>query len=77
MFDWFLNTPLIKQPNAEFKPLKTFVMEQLYVMKKMIEDLQGQKVTRNHSIVTESLNVELTYLRNENLIIKLKLNKIK
>ena len=46
-------------------------------MKKIVEDLQGQKVTRNHSIVTESLNVELTYLRNENLIIKLKLNKIK
>ena len=64
MFDWFLNTPLIKQPNAELKPLKSFVMKQLYVMIKIIEDLQGQKVTRNHSIVTESLNVELTCLRN-------------
>ena len=36
-------------------------------MKKMIEDLQGQKVTPNHSVVAESLKEELIYLRNENL----------
>ena len=29
----------------------------------MIENLQGQKVTRNHSVVLED---ELIYLRNEN-----------
>ena len=37
-------------------------------MKKMIEDLQGQKATPNHSVVAESLKEELIYLRNENLI---------
>ena len=36
-------------------------------MKKMIEDLQGQKATPNHSVVTVSLKKELIYLRNENL----------
>ena len=36
-------------------------------MKKMIEELQGQKATLNHSVVTESLKEELIYLRNENL----------
>ena len=33
----------------------------------MIEDLQGRKVTPNHSVVAESLKEELIYLRNENL----------
>ena len=33
----------------------------------MIEDLQGQKATGNHSVVTKSLKEELMYLRNENL----------
>ena len=37
-------------------------------MKKVIEDLQGQKVTPNHSVVTESLKEGLSYLRNKNLI---------
>ena len=36
-------------------------------MKKMIEDLQDQKTTSNHSVVIESLKEELIYLRNENL----------
>ena len=36
-------------------------------MKKMIEGLQGQKATPNHSVVAESLKEELIYLRNENL----------
>ena len=57
----------IEQLNAELKALKSFIWEELYVMKKMIEDLQGQKATPNHSVLTESLKVELRYLRNENL----------
>ena len=36
-------------------------------MKKIIEGLQGQKATPNHSVVAESLKEELIYLRNENL----------
>ena len=37
------------------------------MMKKMIEDLQGQKTTPNHSVNAESLKEELIHLRNENL----------
>ena len=36
-------------------------------MKKIIEDLQGQRTTPYHSIIAGSLKVELIYLRNENL----------
>ena len=36
-------------------------------MKKLMGDLQGQKATRNDSVVAESLKEELIYLRNENL----------
>ena len=52
---------------AELQALKSFIREELYLMKKMIEDLQGQKATPNHSVVAESLKEELIYLRNENL----------
>ena len=34
--------------NAELKDLKSFVMEELNLVKKMIEDLQSQKATPNH-----------------------------
>ena len=57
----------IEQLNAELKALKSFIREELYLMKKMIEDLQGQKSTPNHSVVAESLKEELIYVRNENL----------
>ena len=56
-----------EQPNAELQALKSFIREELYLMKKMIEGLQGQKATPNHSVVAESLKEELIYLRNENL----------
>ena len=57
----------IEQLNAELKALKSFIREELYLMKKMTEDLQGQKSTPNHSVVAESLKEELIYVRNENL----------
>ena len=38
----------MEQLNAELKALKFFVSEELYLMKKMIEDLQGQKSAPNH-----------------------------
>ena len=47
-----------KQLNSELKALKSFIMEQLYVMKKLIENLRGQKTTPNHSVVKESLKEE-------------------
>ena len=57
----------IEQLNTELKALKSFIKEELYLMKKMIEDLQGKKSTPNHSVVEESLKEELIYVRNENL----------
>ena len=57
----------MEQLNGELKALKSFIKEKLHVMKKVIEDLQGQKATPNNSIVTESLKEELIHLRNENL----------
>ena len=42
-------------------------MGQLYVIKNMIKDLQGQKVTPNHLVVTKVLKGELNYLSNEHL----------
>ena len=41
--------------NAELKDLKSFVMEELNLVKKMIEDLQSQKATPNHWVAMESL----------------------
>ena len=38
--------------NAELKALKSFIREEQYGMKKMIEDVQGQKATPSHSLVT-------------------------
>ena len=55
----------IEQLNAELKALKFFIREELYVMKKMIEDLQGQKATPNHSVVTQSLKEELIDISSE------------
>ena len=52
--------------NADLKALKPFIREELYVVKKIIQDLPGQKAIPNHSVVTESLKEKLIYLRNEN-----------
>ena len=59
---------MTEQLNAELTALKSFIREELYVMKNMTEDLQVQKATPNHSVLTESLKEELRYLRNKNLI---------
>ena len=63
----YLKDERIEHLNPELKALKSFTREELYVMKNMIEDLQGQKATPNHSVFTESLKEELLYLSNENL----------
>ena len=55
----------IEQLNAELKAFKSFIKEEIYLMKKVIEGLQGQK-TPNHSVVAESLKEETIYLTNEN-----------
>ena len=46
-----MNDKRTEQLNAELKAQKSFIMEQLYVMQKMIEDLKGQKATPNDSVV--------------------------
>ena len=70
----YLKDERIEHLNPELKALKSFTREELYVMKNMIEDLQGQKATPNHSVFTESLKEELLYFRNENLT-KTQINK--
>ena len=53
--------------NAEVKALKSFIVEQLYVIKKSIEDIKCQESIPNSSDLLQSLKQELSYLRNENL----------
>ena len=59
----------INNLNAEVKALKSFIIVQLYVIKKSIEDFKGQKNISNSgsSVLIQSLKEELHYLRNENL----------
>ena len=53
--------------NAEVKALKSFIVEQLYVIKKSIEDNKCQENIPNSSYLIQSLKEQLSYLRNENL----------
>ena len=54
--------------NAEVKALKSFIVEQLYVIKKSIEDIKCQESIPNSLDLLQSLKKELSYFRNENLI---------
>ena len=56
-----------EQLNAELKGSKSFIREELCLFTRYILYLEVQKVTPNHSVVTQSLKEELRYLRNENL----------
>ena len=47
--------------------MKSFIIEQLYVIKKSIENIKGQESILNSSVLIQSLEEELSYLRNENL----------
>ena len=53
--------------NAEVKALKSIIVEQLYVIKKSIEDIKFQESMPNSWDLLQSLKEELSYLRNENL----------
>ena len=55
----------INNLNAELKVLKSFIFEQLYVIKKSI--FKGQENIPNSSVLMQSLKEELNYLRNGNL----------
>ena len=51
------------------KALKSFIIEQLYVIKKSIEDFKDQENIPNSDslVLIQSFKEELHYLRNENL----------
>ena len=53
--------------NAEVKALKSFIVEQLHVIKKPIEDIKCQEGIPNSSDLLQFLKEELSYLWNENL----------
>ena len=57
----------INNLNEEVKALKSFIIEQLYVIKKSIEDIKGQENILNSSVLMQSLKEELNCLQNENL----------
>ena len=68
--DFFVNDTKDEQIynlNAEVKGLKSFIVEQLYVVKKSIEDIKRQESIPNSSDLLQCLQEELSYLRNENL----------
>ena len=60
------NDEQIYNLNAEVKALKSFIVEQLYVIKKSIEDIKCQESTnskiQNSSDLSQSLKEELNYL---------------
>ena len=53
--------------NAKVKTLKSFIIEQLYVIKKLIENFKCQENIPNNSVLIQSLKDVLNYLRNKNL----------
>ena len=53
--------------NAKVKALKSFIIEQLYVIKKLIENFKCQENIPNNSVLIQSLKDVLNYLRNKNL----------
>ena len=57
----------IKNVNAEVTALKSFIVEQLYVIKKSVEEFRLENVTPNNLELIESLKEEIRYIRNENI----------
>ena len=56
----------IENLSAEVTALKSFIMEQLYVIKKSVEDFRSENVTPNDPGLTETFKEEIRSLRNEN-----------
>ena len=57
----------IENLNAELTALKSFIIEQPYVIKKSVEDFRSQNFTPNNIELIETLKEEICYLRNENI----------
>ena len=47
--------------------LKSFIIEQLYVIKKSVEDFRSQNATSNNLELIETSKEEIRYLRNGNI----------
>ena len=60
-------TEQIDNLNAEVTALKSFIMEQLCVIKKSVEDFRSEDVTPNNLELIETLKEEIRYLRKENI----------
>ena len=57
----------IEKLSAEVTALKSFIVEQLYVIKKSVEEFRLENVTPNNLELIESLKKEIRYIRNENI----------
>ena len=53
--------------NAEISALKPFILEQLHVIKKSVEDIRAETVAPNNLEFIEALQEEIIYLRNKKL----------
>ena len=56
----------INNLNTEVKAFKLFTLDQLYVLKWTIKDINVQENIPNNSLLIRSLEDELNYLRNKN-----------
>ena len=57
----------IENLSVEVTALKSFIVEQLYVIKKSVEDFRSENVTPNNLELIETLKEDIRYLRNENV----------
>ena len=57
----------IENLSPEVTALKSFITEQLYAIKKSVEDFRSQNATPNNLELIETLKEETRYLRNENI----------
>ena len=57
----------IENLSAEVTALKSFIIEQLYVIKKSVEDFRSLNATPNNPELIETLKEEIRYFRNENI----------
>ena len=57
----------IENLSPKVTALKSFIIEQLYVIKKSVEDFRSQNATSNNLELIETSKEEIRYLRNGNI----------
>ena len=69
MAKFFLVLNPVQQLNKvrKLQLLKSFFVEQLYVIKKSVEGFRLQNITPNNLELIKTLKKEIRYLRNENI----------